>query len=293
MFIAELLFYGLSLGAVYSLIAVGFALIFNILKFSNFAHGGFITVTAYVGYIAASIWQLPFWAALLVAIFFGGIIGVISEFIAFRRIRNTKGPIIYYFVSSITLGILLESLIRIFFGTTYYRYPYDFGGYLMNVFGNMMWISYLDVYMLLVSLITLAILLFILYKTKIGLAIRSLASDVDTAKLMGVDVTRIIQIVFFVAGVLAAVSGVFLAISYNLYPALGQIVVKGFIASVIGGLGSLGGAVIGALLLGFVEIFLLQTIGSGFSPIVIFIIMLVFLLFRPRGIAGVYVDTKA
>ncbi|HLV10608.1 MAG TPA: branched-chain amino acid ABC transporter permease [Halanaerobiales bacterium] len=293
MFIAELLFYGLSLGAVYSLIAVGFALIFNILKFSNFAHGGFITVTAYVGYIAASIWQLPFWAALLVAIFFGGIIGVISEFIAFRRIRNTKGPIIYYFVSSITLGILLESLIRIFFGTTYYRYPYDFGGYLMNVFGNMMWISYLDVYMLLVSLITLAILLFILYKTKIGLAIRSLANDVDTAKLMGVDVTRIIQIVFFVAGVLAAVSGVFLAISYNLYPALGQIVVKGFIASVIGGLGSLGGAVIGALLLGFVEIFLLQTIGSGFSPIVIFIIMLVFLLFRPRGIAGVYVDTKA
>lgn len=293
MFIIELLFYGLSLGASYSLIAVGFALIFNILKFSNFAHGGFITVTAYVGFLAASVWQLPFWAAFIIAILFGGLIGVISEFIAFRRIRNTRGPVIYYFVSSITLGILLESLVRIYFGTTYYRYPYDFGGFLFDIGDSMMWVSYLDVYMLAVSLITLGILVFILYKTETGLAIRALASDVNTAKLMGINVTRTIQIVFIVAGVLAAVSGVFLAINYNLYPALGQIVVKGFIASVIGGLGSLGGAVAGALLLGLVEIFLLQTIGSGFSPIVIFIIMIVFLLFRPKGIAGVYVETKA
>ena len=110
---------------------------------------------------------------------------------------------------------------------------------------------------------------------------------------MGMDPDRAVAAAFFAAGVLGGVAGVFLGINYTLYPQLGQLIVKGFVASVIGGLGSISGALIGAVLLGIVEIFLIDLVGAGWSPVVIFVIMLVFLLLRPRGISGVIVQEKA
>ena len=110
---------------------------------------------------------------------------------------------------------------------------------------------------------------------------------------MDIDSTRIIQLTFVISGALAGISGVFLGIKYTLYPTLGGLVVKGFIASVIGGLGSLPGAIIGAFLLGVVETMLLSILGSGYSTIATFAIMLVFLLLRPQGIAGSNVQEKA
>jgi branched-chain amino acid transport system permease protein len=110
---------------------------------------------------------------------------------------------------------------------------------------------------------------------------------------MGINAIRVIQFTFMISGALAGLGGVFLGINYTLYPTLGNLVVKGFIASVIGGLGSLSGAIIGAVLLGFLETILLYLVGSGYSPICIFVIMLVFLLIRPRGIAGSNIQEKA
>ena len=110
---------------------------------------------------------------------------------------------------------------------------------------------------------------------------------------MGINVTRTIQFAFIISGALAGLAGVFLGINYTLYPTLGSLVVKGFIASVIGGLGSLPGAVIGAMLLGIVETSLISTIGSGYAPVFTFLIMLVFLLVRPQGISGSNIQEKA
>lgn len=110
---------------------------------------------------------------------------------------------------------------------------------------------------------------------------------------MGIDSTRIIQLTFVISGLLAGVAGVFLGIKYTLYPTLGSLVVKGFIASVIGGLGSLTGAITGAVLLGLTETILLSMLGSGYSTIATFAIMLVFLLVRPQGIAGSNIQEKA
>lgn len=147
--------------------------------------------------------------------------------------------------------------------------------------------------MLIISAVALGILAFVIQKTRIGRALRAVSFDRDTAQLMGIDSTRIIQFTFVVSGVIAGLAGVFLGIKYTLYPSLGSLVVKGFIASVIGGLGSLTGAVIGAVLLGLVETLLLSIMGSGYSTIATFAIMLVFLLLRPRGIAGSNVQEKA
>jgi branched-chain amino acid transport system permease protein len=143
------------------------------------------------------------------------------------------------------------------------------------------------------SAVALLVLAYIIQKTRIGRALRSVSFDRDTANLMGIDATRIIQFAFVVSGALAGLAGVFLGINYTLYPTLGGLVVKGFIASVIGGLGSLPGAIIGAVLLGLLETLLISTVGSGYTPVFIFLIMLVFLLLRPSGIAGSNIQEKA
>jgi len=287
----QLVINGLSLGAVYALIAVGFALIFNVLKFSNFAHGGFMTVTAYIGFLATRYLKVSLLPTLAIAALTGGFLGLAAELVAFRRLRNKRSPVIYYFVSSITLGMLLENIIAIFFSTNFYSYPNFFrintlrlGQFILN---------FPDLIMFAISLTALVILAFIIYRTKVGMALRAVSYDLDTASLMGIDVLRNIQLAFFLAGFLGGISGVFLGISYTLYPQLGQMVVKGFIASVIGGLGSLEGAVIGAFLLGLIEILLIKLVGSAISPVFIFCIMLLFLLLRPRGIAGTHIQEKA
>jgi branched-chain amino acid transport system permease protein len=150
-----------------------------------------------------------------------------------------------------------------------------------------------DLLTLLFSAMALVILLVVLFRTRIGLAIRTTSFDTSTAKLMGMDPNKVVAATFFASGVLGGVAGVFLGINYTLYPQLGQLIVKGFVASVIGGLGSISGALIGAVLLGIVEIFLIGLVGAGWSPVFVFVIMLVFLLLRPRGISGVIVQEKA
>ena len=288
---------GVSLGSVYALIAVGFALVFNILKFSNFAHGGVMTLTAYIG-LAASLFfsrwlgGLPlFGATLISAALAGAIVGIILERMAFRRIRNNNSPVIYYFISSITMGILMENIVTIFASSTFYSYPKFFELTVVDIFHVN--IALTDLLMLVFSSTALMILLWVLYRTKIGLAIRSLSFDVNTANLMGMDSNRVVMATFIAAGILGGVAGVFLGINYTLYPQLGQLIVKGFIASVIGGLGSITGAMIGAVLLGVLEVTLISAVGAGIAPVFVFIIMLTFLLVRPRGIAGVIVQEKA
>jgi len=292
------IFFGLSLGAVYSLIAVGFALVFNILKFSNFSHGGVMSFTAYAGYFAYIKFfdgkvsgSLMFIAIVSTAAAVGAITAVAIERVGFRRLRRNNAPVIYYFISSITLGILLENIVTIFASSNFYSYPMFFSANNITLFGTTF--SVADVVTLLFSSCALIVLLFVLYRSKLGLGVRTVSFDVNTASLMGIDANRVVMATFAMSGALGGISGVFLGMNYSLYPQLGQLVVKGFIASVIGGLGSITGAVIGALLLGIVEVALIGIVGSGWMPACVFVIMLVFLLLRPRGIAGVIVQEKA
>ncbi len=293
----QLLINGISLGSVYALVAVGFALIFNILKFSNFSHGGLMSVTAYIGYLACVllipyIKALPLFAVTLIsAALGGGLLALVVERVAFRRLRNSNSSVIYYFISSITMGILMENCVTIFASSNFYSYPSFFPESVIR-FGALS-VAVPDLLTLLLSALALAILLVVLFRTKIGLAIRCTSFDTSTAKLMGMDPNRVVAAAFFASGVLGGFAGVFLGINYTLYPQLGQLIVKGFVASVIGGLGSISGALIGAVLLGIVEIFLINIAGAGWSPVVIFVIMLIFLLLRPRGISGVIVQEKA
>ena len=197
----------------------------------------------------------------------------------------------YYFVSSITLGTLYEGIVTIWVGPNFYNYPRFFESMVVKI-GDFV-ISKADLIMFFSSALALALLVIFIQKTRLGRALRSVSFDRSTAGLMGINVFGIIQLAFFISGALAGLSGVFLGINYTLYPQLGNLVVKGFIASVIGGLGSIFGAVVGAILLGLTETLLINFVGSGYAPVFSFVIMLAFLLIRPQGIAGSNVQEKA
>lgn len=286
----QILINGLATGSIYALIATGFALIFNVLKFSNFSHGATMTAAAFASYFILQGKGMGLVPTLLVAALSGAAIALFGEFVGFRRILKNHSSATYFFVSSITLGTLYEGLVTIKAGSNFYNFTGFFKKPTINV-GFI--ISTSDVIMFCISIVALLILGYVIQKTRLGRALRAVSFDRDTAQLMGIDSTRIIQLTFVISGALAGISGVFLGIKYTLYPTLGGLVVKGFIASVIGGLGSLPGAIIGAFLLGVVETMLLSILGSGYSTIATFAIMLVFLLLRPQGISGSNVQEKA
>lgn len=287
----QILVNGLALGSVYALISTGFSIIFNILRFSNFSYGALMTISAFIGYFFSVRFSKALIPVVLVSMLAGGVIAVAGELVAFRKITLRSTSPFYFFVSSITLGTLLEGLVTIWVGPNFYNYPRFFQVPIVK-FGDFV-VSKSDLIMFLSSAVAFALLMIFIQKTRLGRALRAVSFDRDTAGLMGIDVFRIIQLAFFISGLLAGLAGVFLGINYTLYPQLGNLVVKGFIASVIGGLGSILGAVVGAVLLGLLETLLINFVGAGYAPIFSFLIMLVFLLVRPQGIAGANIQEKA
>ncbi|MGA2956533.1 MAG: branched-chain amino acid ABC transporter permease [Thermodesulfobacteriota bacterium] len=282
---------GISLGAVYALIAVGFAMVFNVLKFSNFSHGGVLGTGAYLGYLAALYLKLPLIPVLLIGMLMGGLVAVGVEFVAFRSIRKKRGQLVYFFVTSVTMLMLLEQILVIFFGASFFTYPTMIRTTSFSLGGINFTVLYLV--MMAVSLLAFGTLAWALKYTKLGIAIRAASNDLTTTNLMGVNVDFIVMATFFVSGMLGGLSGVLLGMTYTLYPQIGQLVVKGFIACVLGGLGSVTGAAWGALALAVVEVSLIAIMGAGLSPAVIFAIMVAFLLVRPQGFAGVSFQEKA
>lgn len=289
----QLIFNGISLGAVYALIAVGFALVFSILKFSNFAHGGMISASAYIAYFFQASFETPppLWLTITVTSIASLCIALILDTVGYRNIRKKNSPNIYYFVMSITFAILIEQILTVFFGQTSYGFPQIFEKTSFEALGAT--ISTLDFVMLLISMGILAVLIVIINKTKLGLAIRAVSIDSHTGRLMGINSGLVIVFTFVLAGILAGVSGTLLGMKYSVYPTLGSsMVVKGFIASTIGGLGSLSGAIIAAILLGVVEMLSVYNLGSSVTPVILFAIMLLFLFIRPQGISGKFAQDK-
>ena len=289
----QLIVNGISLGAVYALIAVGFALVFSILKFSNFAHGGMISAAAYIAYFFYASFETPpsLWVTLLFTAVVSLGVALLLDTLCYRRIRKNNSPNIYYFVASITFVILIEQILTVFFGKTSYGFPGMFEVASVRLLGASF--ATMDLVVLAVSIAMLVVLMLLINRTKIGLAIRAVAINPRASRLMGINSGFIVLFTFALAGFLAGVSGTLLGIKYSVYPALGSsMMVKGFIASVIGGLGSLSGAIAAAILLGVIEMVSIYFLGSGVTPAILFGIMLVFLFLRPQGISGKFAQDK-
>ena len=291
-YLLQLLIGGISNGAMYAIIAVGWALIFSILKFSNFAHGGVMVVCAYVGFLATGIIGPNLWLTLLISALAGGLVNMLVQLISFHRLRQSSKQVLLFFVSSITMGMLLQNLIALKFSGIFYSYPNFFSQRFVRL-GSLSF-DMSNFMMLAVSAIVLGVLVVVLRKTRLGIAIRALSMDARTTSLMGINVNLVVMATFFVAGALAGISGVFVGIRTILSPQIGGMyTVKGFMVAVIGGLGSLNGALFAAIILGLVETAFSVILGTSLAPVGTFFFMLIFLLLRPQGLAGTFAAEKA
>ena len=282
---------GLSLGSVYALIAVGYSLVYSILLFSNFAHGGFLVIGGYICYFALRGAGMGIWAASFAALIGAGISAVIVERLAYKPIRERTPITLYMLIASMGMSIVIENIFVVTVGGRFRALPPVIPTQPVNFFG-LATTSAFDLLSLVTAVVFLVGLQLFLSKTKWGLAIRAASYNLRTAGLMGVNVNRLISIVFFVAGLLAGVGGIFLSVRYTLYPQLGMITTKAFVAAVIGGLGSLPGAVVGSLILGLAEMLTAGFISSQFRDLVVFGLLIITLIVRPTGLFGKSVGEK-
>ncbi len=282
---------GLSIGSVYALMAVGYSLVYSIMNFSNFAHGGVIMLGAYFGFFSLTLLKLPFIAAFLLASVGTLAVAIIVERIAYKPLRERKAPFLYFIISAMGASILLENIVIATIGPTFRTYPEVFSKVPITL--GPLAIGRLDLIIFAISAVCLTLLILFIEKTKIGKAIQAASYNVKACALMGVNTDRVILTVFGLGGFLAGVAGVFFGMKYTVYPQIGNITTKSFIAAVFGGLGSLPGAVLGSVILGTIETFVAGYLSSQFRDLIAFVILIAVLVLRPTGIMGKVTEDKA
>ena len=282
---------GISVGGVYALIASGYALIYSLLGFSNWAHGEVAMLGAYVALLFVTSLQLPFVAAAIIGIAGAGVISFLNERLAYRRIRENKSPTMFLMIAAMGLSIVFQNGSMLLFGAKFQKFPPVLPVSSISI--GAVRIGVLDLLTLVVAAVALIVLEIIITKTKFGLGIRAIASNSATAGLLGINVNKMFALVFAIAGALAGIAGVLLGLKYNVYPTMGNIGLKAFIASVFGGLGSVRGAIVGAIVIGVTEVMVSGYLNSGLRDLITFALLIVILLIKPSGLMGVSVEEKA
>ncbi len=287
---------GLSIGSVYALMAVGYSLVFSVLNFSNFAHGAIITLGAYIAWaIMVAHLSVPFLPALLLSIAGAGFLAFLNERIAYSTLRRRRAPSLYLMISAMGVSICLQNLLYATVGAKLYAIPAVFAQDSF-VFRDIT-VSKMDIFAFWFSTLSIAVLHLILTRTKVGMAIRAASRDMEMVSALGVNLDVLVAVLFFIAGGLGGMAGVFMGIKYMVYPSMGWITNKAYIGAVIGGLGSLPGAIIGGLLLGLLEALVsIASIGgtslSTFRDVFSFGILVALLIVRPTGLFGRTVEEK-
>lgn len=276
----------LSLGSIYALIALGYTMVYGIIKLINFAHGEVYMVGAYVGYASMSFLKLGFFESLILAMIVCTVLGVVIERVAYRPLRNSTR--IAALITAIGVSLLLQYTMMFFVGPDPRAYPpmpsfmtgsIDVGGVI---------IKNQQILIIGVSVFLMIVLQFIVKKTKMGKAMRAVSQDPDAARLMGISVDRTISFTFAIGSALAGAAGVLVGVYYNsIKPLMGITVgLKAFIAAVFGGIGIIPGALIGGYVIGGSET-LVSSLGySMFKDGVVFAILILILIVKPAGLLG-------
>jgi branched-chain amino acid transport system permease protein len=282
---------GVSLGSIYALIALGYTMVYGIVKLINFAHGDVFMVGAFIGFYSITIFHLNFFLALIISMVACAIIGVLIERIAYKPLRNATR--IAALITAIGVSLFIE------YGTIYVRgaqpeaYPDKLVPFKsLDLFGVK--ISGESMLILGTSLVLMVLLQYIVHKTKIGKAMRAVSHDMDAARLMGINVNNTISATFAIGSALAGAAGVIFGMYYTkIEPLMGIIPgLKAFVAAVLGGIGSIPGAMVGGLVLGVIES-LVSAVGySLWRDGVAFVVLILILIFRPAGLFGKNVSEK-
>jgi len=278
---------GISLGSLYALIAIGYTMVYGILRLINFAHGDVVMLGAYMAFYLIAIFRLPWWVSFPAAIVVTAAMGVVIERAAYKPLREF--PRINLFTSAVAVSFLIENLGIVIFGGRPKAFERPAFMDITIRIGKVTIVSYTLV-IILTALVLFGGLLVLVNYTKTGKAMRALSKDIETTGLMGVDTNRIISIAFAVGSALAAAGGILTAIKFpQINPLMGVMPgLKAFIAAVLGGIGNIPGAMIGGFILGVSEIMIVAFLPdlAGYRDAFAYSILILLLLFRPTGIMG-------
>ena len=286
---------GLTLGGIYALIALGYTMVYGILKFINFAHGDILMVGAYIGLFVfdalrgstpiSAWWLVAFFIAMLVSMILSALLGMAIERIAYKPLR--KGSRLAPLLSAIGISFILSNGCAWMFGTHSRKFEYPFDNTPLSIGGVV--ITPHQIMVLVVAVVMMILLKLFIDKTKMGKAMRATALDGETAKLMGINSDRIISLTFGIGSALASCGGILIALDYKVYATMGTMIgLKAFVAAVVGGIGNITGAMLGGFLLGLLETFGVALLGipQGFKDTIAFAVLILILLLKPEGLLG-------
>ncbi|RAO99846.1 ABC transporter permease [Petrotoga sp. 9PW.55.5.1] len=290
----------ISLGGIYSLIAIGYTMVYGILNLINFAHGDIFTYSMYFAFYAVTLFLFPWWASFILAIVLTALLGAAIERVAYRPLRKANAPKISGLITAIGISFFLQNFAVVVFGGRAKSFNPQIGVYptqfaqVINLKGIR--IPLLTFIIIGVTIFSLLILVWIVYRTKPGMAMRAVSKDVTASKLMGINTDRTVSQAFMLGSALAAVGGILWAMKYpQIYPYTGMMPgLKAFIAAVVGGIGSIPGAMLGGLILGISEIMIVAFLPTmaGYRDAIAYIILILILLVKPNGILGVEIGEK-
>ncbi|MBI5248084.1 MAG: branched-chain amino acid ABC transporter permease, partial [Desulfomonile tiedjei] len=286
-FIVQQVVFGLTLGCFYGLLAIGYTMVYGVLRLINFAHGDLLMVSAYIAYFGIVVFYLPWPVGFAVSVALTAVLGILIDRGAYKPLR--RSPKISALITAIGISFLLENLGLVLIGGRPKTFPtpplFDGALHLWGVS-----IPKLSIWVLAITVALLLGVIWILRHSRVGMAMRAISRDVETVRLMGVDADRVISFTFALGSALAAAGGMLWCIKYPaLEPFMGVIPgLKAFVAAVLGGIGSVTGAAIGGMLLGLGEILIVAIWPdwSGYRDATAFSILIVILLTRPTGIMG-------
>jgi branched-chain amino acid transport system permease protein len=277
---------GIFLGSIYALFAVGYTLVFGVLDILNLAHAAVFTLSAFIA-LALVDAGLSLWLALPAAVAAAGVIGIFLERIAFRPLRGRADSNISGLISSLAMATVFEAIALQIFGPDISRFPPDtFPDRVIRIGGATA--SLLQLCIVGISVVLMAVLTLLLARSRLGRQIRAVAESPRAARILGVDVNRAIAVAFFLSSALGGAAGVLFGLAFNsISPDVGRSVeLKGLAVIILGGMGSVPGAVVAGFLLGLIEVFTVANLGSSFRDAVSFAVLFLVLVARPRGLFG-------
>jgi len=298
---------GATLGSLYALIALGYSMVYGILKLLNFAHGEVFMIGSYIGFFVLTVLGgavspvVP--VALLILLMFvaamlgSGLLGVAVERFAYRPLRQARAPRIAPLISALGVSFSLQQIAALFFGTIpkqYNTFSLSGGSLFNRISIGSLQIQYMQLIVILSAVVLVVALTQLVTRTQIGRAMRATSFDLEAASMMGIDVDRVIVFTFFVGSALAGAGGVMNGLYLqNVNPYVGfQVGLIAFTAAVVGGIGSMPGAMLGGLAIGIARAFAIGYVSSAYQDVIVFCILIVFLLVRPSGIFGIPAPQK-
>lgn len=281
---------GIALGSIYALTAIGFTMVYGIIRLINFAHGDIYMVGAFLTLTGVTLLNMP----IIVAFFFGmigsALLGILIAKFAYSPVF--KAPRINLFLSAIGVAIFLENFAMLVWGPETQSFPNVINNKIYNFLG--LRISTLQVIILGATIVLVGVLTYVVQYTKIGRAMRCVSQDMDVSRLMGINTNRIVYFTFALGSGLGAAAGTLVGMYYKaVYPMMGFVPgLKAFIAAVIGGIGSIPGAMLGGIIMGISESLGAAYISSGYRDAIAFVILIIILLLKPEGLLGKGIKEK-